>query len=1059
MAIYDDFNDNYIDPDKWLVTAGVTETNQRLQVVGNAVWDTRGAVSKAIALYRQDNNQITFQVNSAAATSLLMSMQTVNNALNLNHAGTFSLFFTTAQDILTKTNGAAGVDTGYNWAASTTYTVTFKCKAGGQGWQVYINGGAFTNQLLYDGGTQSDSQYYFAFQVLTANTAWIDNVDFPAITVTSISPTVWNNDNTCAATITGINFVSGATVKLTKFGDTDISGTSVVVVNSTTITCNFALAGKNPGAWTVRVTNPNLQYGELANALTIYDNLTPTVLSVSPDAYDNGGSCHIVNLSGDNFFAGAYAKLIKAGQSDISATNVVITGDYQIVCDFNLTGAATGTWTLRVFNVDGAYASLTDGFTISAVGNTKRIKTNGDSIMRGYVAPSTDSVGMRARFQDDLGIGVYAFVGQYTTNDNPVGYDRETDAVSGQYTSTLNDLIDDELDTYLPSSNGNSYVVIHSGTAALFGGGQSPETILTSYQGVLDKIHAHDSAITIFVCMPIPNQADDLTKPYALGLLLQDEVNTRRATKSNIYLVNCYWAIKQETDWEDLFYDDRHMLIAGYHLAGKAISHAFFGIAGPEIYSCDPVVGPGIITVNIVGKNFKHGMDIWMSKTGETDIHYTSIYVSSSSRVSVEFDVSTAENGLWNLNVAHPEEDLDVAVLSDAFEISNINVDSITPDTTVVGAVKRFTITGVNFVSGIAISLTKTGESDINATNVVVASSTSLSCTIDLRTAVDGSWNVKSSYSGNISILTNGLTLNYLEDVSIKNIVNHTDYGNAKLVRSTTPANALTVDGNGKVANNDKSEYTLTSAYDSAKTAASQSSVNSIPTNPLLTNDSRLNNLDATISSRSTLTAQGVWEYTTRTISSFGTLVADIALAVWSYTTRILTGNVNINSNDDITAIKNKTDNLPANPAAVSDIPTANDIDTVLTNSHGSGSWQTGGGGGGGGLTQQEVRDAMKLAPSAGEPADGSIDDLISEISSGVGAIEWDYVITDSGTGLPIADVIVWVTTDVNGSNIVASGTTNNFGTVTFYLDAGIYYIWRKKAKYNFANPDQETVS
>jgi hypothetical protein len=37
-----------------------------------------------------------------------------------------------------------------------------------------------------------------------------------------------------------------------------------------------------------------------------------------------------------------------------------------------------------------------------------------------------------------------------------------------------------------------------------------------------------------------------------------------------------------------------------------------------------------------------------------------------------------------------------------------------------------------------------------------------------------------------------------------------------------------------------------------------------------------LTNLDATVSSRSTLTAQNVWEYTTRSLTTFGTLVADI---------------------------------------------------------------------------------------------------------------------------------------------------------------------------------------
>lgn len=85
------------------------------------------------------------------------------------------------------------------------------------------------------------------------------------------------------------------------------------------------------------------------------------------------------------------------------------------------------------------------------------------------------------------------------------------------------------------------------------------------------------------------------------------------------------------------------------------------------------------------------------------------------------------------------------------------------------------------------------------------------------------------------------------------------------------------------------SEMVLTSAYDAAKTAASQTSVNAIPTNPLLTNDARLANLDATISSRSTLTAAQVWANSTRTLSSFGSLIADIAAAVWGSAARTLT--------------------------------------------------------------------------------------------------------------------------------------------------------------------------
>lgn len=56
---------------------------------------------------------------------------------------------------------------------------------------------------------------------------------------------------------------------------------------------------------------------------------------------------------------------------------------------------------------------------------------------------------------------------------------------------------------------------------------------------------------------------------------------------------------------------------------------------------------------------------------------------------------------------------------------------------------------------------------------------------------------------------------------------------------------------------------TLTAAYDAAKVAASQTSVNAIPTTPLLTSDARLSHLDADISSRSTLAAGAAMALTT----------------------------------------------------------------------------------------------------------------------------------------------------------------------------------------------------
>lgn len=77
----------------------------------------------------------------------------------------------------------------------------------------------------------------------------------------------------------------------------------------------------------------------------------------------------------------------------------------------------------------------------------------------------------------------------------------------------------------------------------------------------------------------------------------------------------------------------------------------------------------------------------------------------------------------------------------------------------------------------------------------------------------------------------------------------------------------------------------------------------------------------------------------------------------------------------------------------------------------------------------------------------------------GSGAIPFTYTLTSSVDGSAIADADVWVTSDMGGSSLLASGRTNAIGQVTFHLDAGTVYVWRQKSGWNFFNPDTETVS
>jgi hypothetical protein len=66
---------------------------------------------------------------------------------------------------------------------------------------------------------------------------------------------------------------------------------------------------------------------------------------------------------------------------------------------------------------------------------------------------------------------------------------------------------------------------------------------------------------------------------------------------------------------------------------------------------------------------------------------------------------------------------------------------------------------------------------------------------------------------------------------------------------------------------------------------------------------------------------------------------------------------------------------------------------------------------------------------------------------SGAGADQVTLTFTETGSGNPIADADVWISTDAAGNNVVA-GTrqTNGAGEVMFMLDDGVsYYRWLQK--------------
>ena len=121
-------------------------------------------------------------------------------------------------------------------------------------------------------------------------------VSLPGPTVVSISPSSGTTAGGINVTITGANFMGGATVTI---GGTAATGINVVSTTSITATTPVGTAG----AQNVVVTNPDGQSSTLSGGFT-YLAPAPTVTSISPNSGPIAGGTN-VTIAGTNFVSGA----------------------------------------------------------------------------------------------------------------------------------------------------------------------------------------------------------------------------------------------------------------------------------------------------------------------------------------------------------------------------------------------------------------------------------------------------------------------------------------------------------------------------------------------------------------------------------------------------------------------------------------------------------------------------------------------------------------------------------------------------------------------------------
>ncbi|MDR1695759.1 MAG: M6 family metalloprotease domain-containing protein [Endomicrobium sp.] len=198
----------------------------------------------------------------------------------------------------------------------------------------------YWNMAVSSAGYVSDIIKTEAFLVL-GNTMSINNV----------SPDIGIRGTTLSLSVTGTDFQSGASVKLTN-EIRGISAASVSRSGTTAITASFAIpSGITDGTkFDLTVTNANGDYAVKTQAVTIYNPLTVT--NFSPVEVSTGSPVDLtVNGAG---FKDGYAKIILKDASNENRTIIpsVISADETRITAAFTAPASSGTWKVYVAAYD-----------------------------------------------------------------------------------------------------------------------------------------------------------------------------------------------------------------------------------------------------------------------------------------------------------------------------------------------------------------------------------------------------------------------------------------------------------------------------------------------------------------------------------------------------------------------------------------------------------------------------------------------------------------------------------------------------------------------------------
>jgi IPT/TIG domain/Family of unknown function (DUF5719)/Fibronectin type III domain len=341
-----------VSPTSGPTTGGTQITISGTNFATGATVRVGGTLATGITLVSSTQLRATTPPGSAGARDVQVTNSSGSSAIRV---GAFTYTATSTTPTLTSVSPTSGPTTG-----GTTITLTGTNFVSGA--TVRVGGVAATN-VVFSSATQVTARTPAGTagardvqitnpngQSATRTGAFTYTTTTGALTATAVSPTSGPTSGGTVITVTGTNFVSGATIRI---GGTPATG--VTFVSSTQL--RGTTPAKAAGGYTVQVVNPNGQSANTPSGFT-YTATTgaPTVSAVSPASGPTSGGT-VITVTGTSFVSGARVSI-----GTLTAGNVVFVSSTQLRATTPYS-STTGARDVRVTNPNGQYGIRPGGFT------------------------------------------------------------------------------------------------------------------------------------------------------------------------------------------------------------------------------------------------------------------------------------------------------------------------------------------------------------------------------------------------------------------------------------------------------------------------------------------------------------------------------------------------------------------------------------------------------------------------------------------------------------------------------------------------------------------------